>query len=513
MLLETTKEDICVNQLIGRKTQMLMCEEDIIIPDVKPDIVSSLNTSGNICVYKKEISDGKMRFDGSILIYIMYLADSNEGVVRGLNATLDFSEIVEFPGLREGMNVEDEFVLKNIDCKVLNGRKINISATVELSASAYFNETTSMVKDINNIGDVQVLSKNLELNSLLGIGNTKAYAKETIMIDNIDNLAEILSVHTRLRDKDIKPSYNKILAKADFEVRIMYLTEDNRINSVSSKIPVMGFIDVQDVSDTSICNVRYKLKNMIVKPNSTEEHSIYVEAELELICNVYESKELNIIQDMYSPSKEIEFTQKNMETNIIKNNKVEICCIKEDLSIPEIGDNKVYDVDVNPVILNQKCMDNKIAYEGEVKLKFVFQSNNVSGIDIKNTSVPFNFEIEAQGVVQSDMLETEIEIKRDDFVINAGNVNTNIELEFHTSVLKSERIHLLEEINVNDLPEQENYSMVVYFVKPSDSLWKIAKRFKSTIEDIARVNEISDINKIEVGQQLFIPRYFGVKVG
>ncbi len=513
MLLEATKEDICVNQLIGRKTQMIMCEEDIIIPDIKPDIVSPLNTSGNVCVYKKEILDGKMRFDGSILIYIMYLADSNEGIIRGLNATLDFSEIIEFQGLREGMNVEDEFILKNIDCKVLNGRKININATVEFSASAYFNETTSMVKDINNIGDVQVLSKNLELNSLLGIGSTKAYAKETIMIDNIDNLAEILSVHTRLKDKDIKPSYNKILAKADFEVRIMYLTEDNRINSVSSKIPVMGFIDVQDVSDTSICNVKYKLKNMILKPNSAEEHSIYVEAELELICNAYENKELNIIQDMYSPSKEVEFTQKHIETNIIKSNKLEICSIKEDLSIPEIGNNKVYDVDVNPVILNQKCIENKIIYEGEVRLKFVFQSNNVSGIDTKNANIPFNFEIEAQGVEQSDMLETEIEVKRDDFIINGGNVNINIELEFRVSVLKSERIRLLEEINVNDLSEQENYSMVVYFVKPSDSLWKIAKKFKSTIEDIARVNEISDINKIDIGQQLFIPRYSAQKVG
>ena len=106
-----------------------------------------------------------------------------------------------------------------------------------------------------------------------------------------------------------------------------------------------------------------------------------------------------------------------------------------------------------------------------------------------------------------------LEVKRDDFIINGGNVNINIELEFRVSVLKSERIRLLEEINVNDLSEQENYSMVVYFVKPSDSLWKIAKKFKSTIEDIARVNEISDINKIDIGQQLFIPRYSAQKVG
>ena len=49
--------------------------------------------------------------------------------------------------------------------------------------------------------------------------------------------------------------------------------------------------------------------------------------------------------------------------------------------------------------------------------------------------------------------------------------------------------------------------MIVYIVKPGDSLWKIAKRFHSTIEDIARVNNIENIDQIKIGEQLFIPRY------
>ena len=49
--------------------------------------------------------------------------------------------------------------------------------------------------------------------------------------------------------------------------------------------------------------------------------------------------------------------------------------------------------------------------------------------------------------------------------------------------------------------------MVIYFVKPNDTLWEIAKKFRSTVDDIARVNKIEDINKIYPGQQLFIPKY------
>ena len=47
----------------------------------------------------------------------------------------------------------------------------------------------------------------------------------------------------------------------------------------------------------------------------------------------------------------------------------------------------------------------------------------------------------------------------------------------------------------------------MYIVKKDDTLWKIAKRFGSTVEDIVRINGIEDENKIYPDQKLFIPHY------
>ena len=65
----------------------------------------------------------------------------------------------------------------------------------------------------------------------------------------------------------------------------------------------------------------------------------------------------------------------------------------------------------------------------------------------------------------------------------------------------------------NENEQEDNYSMVIYFVKKGDTLWKIAKEFKSTVDDIKRVNGIENENVIDVGKQLFIPRYSAQKVG
>ena len=52
-------------------------------------------------------------------------------------------------------------------------------------------------------------------------------------------------------------------------------------------------------------------------------------------------------------------------------------------------------------------------------------------------------------------------------------------------------------------------SLVIYYVKDGDTLWKIAKKFGSTVEEIARINGIENPDKLNIAQQLFIPRYNG----
>ena len=91
MLLETEKENVCINKIVGQKIQEIEAEGDVIVNDVKPDVLSIVSTSGIPCIYKKEIMDGKIRVDGSVNTYIIYLADSDEARNRSLNTTIDFT--------------------------------------------------------------------------------------------------------------------------------------------------------------------------------------------------------------------------------------------------------------------------------------------------------------------------------------------------------------------------------------------------------------------------------------
>lgn len=147
MVLETVNENLCVNKLIATKKDIIMIEGDMIVPDSKPDILNTICTSGVVCVYKKEVLDEKVRMDGNINTYIMYLADDTEDKVRGINTSLDFSEVIPVPNAKEGMEATIQTKLKAIECKVINGRKVGIKATLEIDIKIYAREEVEIVNN------------------------------------------------------------------------------------------------------------------------------------------------------------------------------------------------------------------------------------------------------------------------------------------------------------------------------------------------------------------------------
>ena len=234
--MDISKENICINKLITQKNELIFIHSDMIVPDTKPDILNTINVTGNICIYKKEVLDDKIKIEGVVNTYIMYLPDSKEDNLRALNCNLDFSETIACKGLKEGMYLVLTPHIKDIECKVINGRKVSVKAGIDFNIKVYSNENIEIINTINNIPDIQILPKVFNIDSLTGSGKTTVYAKDTLNLNPNDEIAEVLKIDINLINKDIKKSYNKILTKAELEVNVLYLTEDYRVQNVKRYI-------------------------------------------------------------------------------------------------------------------------------------------------------------------------------------------------------------------------------------------------------------------------------------
>lgn len=513
MEVDVTKQNITVNKLVSSKKEMVTIEGDMIVPDVKPDILNTIDTVGNVCIYKKEVLDGKVRFDGSVNLNVIYLADTDSDFTRGLTNSLDFTQIIDVDSCRSGMELRNNITIKDIECKVLNGRKINTKVVLEIEVYIYSNEEINILKEINNVEGVQTLNSNMQINNLVGTGCCRACAKDTICLEEGDCLAEILKTEVKVINCEMKVSYNKVLLKADACVKIMYLTENGEIKVVSSNIPVMGFIDMPNVSENNILNCQYEIKNILVKPNSGEQHSIYVEIEFEICCDASDCIEIESIQDMYCPTGDLRFKPKEVNTIMNKQINKNMCNIRERISVPEISNNRIYDVEIVANINNTNILNGRIVFEGELKLNFIFSSDINNAIDTKRYTLPFTFNIDNEQINSNKTVNTKTSCVNDEFVVTSdGMVDCKVDLEFETQMYDNANINIIDEIEMSEEDENLNPSMVIYIVKDGDTIWNIAKRYKTTMQDIINVNNLDNGDMIFIGQKLFIPRYYSNRI-
>lgn len=509
MVLDVDREVISINKAIGTKRESTIIEGDIIVPDVKPDILSTINTSSNIMICKKEVLNGKLKIEGSIDIYILYLADTDKSNVRGLNTTLNFSQTIDFAEAKDYMQLKQKTIVKSIDCKVLNGRKVNIKASLEFEVEVYDNNRVEVIKEVDKINDIQCLKRNININSLVGQGKQKTTAKDTIMLDEGTNIAEVLDAQIRIINKDIKLSYNKVLAKADAYVKILYLTEDDDIKICSANIPVVGFVDIQDLNDDMICDMEYEIQNITIDCN--ESNCIYLEIEVEISARAYQNKAVDLIDDIYCPTLPLTFNSKNLTTSQEVASKKQEHVIKQTVNIPEMANCNIYDVTAELIINSQNIINEKLMIEGIARINMVY-SDDTSKANTKRLDIPCELSMDMPGCKNNMITHLDVDIQDIDFIIMPNsNIDISIKTMFNIVVYDDIKINIIDEINSIEDKTIDSPSISIYYVKKGDTLWKIAKKFNSTIETIARINELQNYeDNLKIGTQLFIPRYVSV---
>ena len=260
------------------------------------------------------------------------------------------------------------------------------------------------------------------------------------------------------------------------------------------------------VSEDSICDVKYKLKNVVIKPNNPEDHSIYVEIELEVFCKVFENREVSIIQDMYSPSRNLSFKENKVSTMVNMRNTNSTVNVREKVRLDDIEYTKICDVYVTPSINNINTSVDLVRVDGDLNLNFILTNNSEDNVITLGQKIPFDITQEIEGLDKNSRVNVEIVPTFKEFIADNLDVTAKIDLGVSTNSYNLESINVIDNIEELEDTCDNPYSMVIYFVKPGDTLWKIAKKYRSTVDDIARINNIENPDRIDVGMQLFIPR-------
>lgn len=274
----------------------------------------------------------------------------------------------------------------------------------------------------------------------------------------------------------------------------------------------MGFIDLVGVSDDDLCDVKYKIKNILVKPNVPEDHSINMEIELEIFCRVFGDKEVRVIQDLYSPSRNLSFNPNTVNTIVNMKKSKDVINVRERVSLEGNGNERICNVLADAIINEKSVSRGMVKFSGDLNLKFILLNDEGTEATAQERTVPFSFSQGIDSVNKDSKVDIDIAMAMQEFTKDGLEVSVKVDLEVCTTSYDLEELNVIDNIEELEYTDENPYSMVIYFVKSGDSLWKIAKRYRSTIDDIARINNIENPDKISVGMQLFIPKCSNCRV-
>ena len=172
-----------------------------------------------------------------------------------------------------------------------------------------------------------------------------------------------------------------------------------------------------------------------------------------------------------------------------------------------IGEEKVYDIDTRVNTENISMLTDGINIDGNIEFLVTHSINQMTGISKKMVSVPFNYRLPANNISQNANVKITTNIHNENFNIMPGSeADLKMDIEFVADTSNFVNINVIGDVTESESNRTNNYNMVIYFTKPDDTIWKIAKRFNSTTRTIVEANNLGS-EELKTGTKLFISRY------
>ena len=492
-------------QMMRKKCQavsQITFDEDLNVPDVKPDVGRMIQKKGEVQIDEMQVSDGHVFFNGALLVALLYVSDSMERKIQSLLGTLPIAETMHLEGLQSGQKVKLEWELEDLSVQLIHSRKLNIKALITFTAK---------VEEIEDIllpigVEAHEISQKKEEISVMGIcihkKDTMRVKEEISLASNKPNIHELLWDTVEIRGVDIRTKSDRIAVKGELFLFVLYRGEDDNysLQWLEHSIPFSEEIECAGCAEDMVPDVDVLLAHSELKirtDSDGEERVLALETVMELEIKIYEEQELSLLLDVYTPAKELKAVCENvtLENILIKN--FSKCRVGERLKTKE-NPGKILQIchsDGSVKVDHTQVTENGIETEGVVTVKILYIiSDDEMPFYSMDAMIPFSQLVEAQGIDKNCVYHLHADLEQlSTTMIDSDEIEVKIVMNLNALVMKQKEQPLISEIEELELDREKLQSMpgiVGYQVQPQDTMWDIAKKFYTTTEEIIRLNHL-----------------------
>lgn len=507
-------KNITADKIIGSEKAQLIQEGEIILRDNQPDIDIILKCDANIIPEESHSEENRLSFKGRLLINILYCG-KDKGV-HSISTEVPINDFINIEGADTNMLSNINAVISNVECKKVNDRKFGYKIMSEV------NGMVTELAEIEAITDLYDIPREQQQFGNVNTSRTICQKMETFTVtDDITlpatklPISEILSLSCNITNSEFKPQEDSVNSSGDVSVVILYTsTEGGFPELYEFDIPFNFALEAENTDTDSIADVNLYIKDCfynVLENDEGEPKIINMEINVGADINTSQNESNEVLEDAYVLNNDVNFTTTELcYSGIVCRNRGQ-CPVKEIVTLDEKCPNmlQIFRATGTVYIDDISIYENKVVIEGAINIDIMYiTGNDEMPIYSHSDTIPFTQTIDARGAMDGMEASINANIAHIGFnMLSDREVEVRCALNTNTTVRETRCINLITDVTITPLPPDiidKIPSMAIYVVKKGDTLWKLAKRFNTTVQSLVDINNIENPDLIYPNQKLII---------
>ena len=511
MSLTAKLQDITVNETVLRESCEVIVEGDVIVPDVKGDILKVLTPQARVEIESCELSGRKANIKGCVYVDILYIP-AGGGKIDAIHSAHEFLHSVKAEGDTENMYADVSADVVSCEGSVYNSRKLNVKTSVNLGIKIHAERSVNMLCDCEGevekqFSRVQHLERNVAFNDSVPV-------RETFQIPSgMPNIMRVLKYEAAISECDYKILTNKVVAKGEIKVKVLYMSVNETIEFCEHTFAFTEILDVGGINDELDSNIKMSLCRLNVNSDEDDDgdmRMLCLDARLNIEIKACSYSTIDIVSDIFSTAVSLETDYNSFSYMKAGEQNKSSVPIKETVTIPEGAPavRQIYNVSASPRVKSATPDGSRVNVEGRMDVDILYLCEDEQApVYMLRREVEFSQTVDFENTVYGDC-NASVGLQNFSYNITpGGDIEIRGALDLTVQPLENVTVNYIRSVNENEMPEGDmrRASLVIYFAQKNDTLWDISKNYLVPQERISNANQLID-GHIKAGQRIVIPR-------